>query len=233
MTATVELDTSPALDAEIRAAIERIKHGGTVIYPTETVYGLGADAFSEPAVRKVYELKRRELSKPISIAVASFEMLQTVAYVDAASLDLLSALLPGPVTVLLRKKECVPDLLTAGSDLIGIRFPDHEIALRLISGTGPITTTSANISGQPPPTRAEEVEIAADLLIKGGRCKYSMPSTVLALRSVTATEAEGKKGLTIEIELKRKGAGYDRVLHVVRSKAPGEGLHRFSVPELR
>lgn len=229
MTTTVESD----MDAKLRAAIELIKRGGTVVYPTETVYGLGADAFSEPAVRRVYALKRRELTKPISIAIASFEMLQAVAYVDAASLELLKALLPGPITVLLRKKECVPDLLTAGSDLIGIRFPDHEIALQLIRGTGPITTTSANISGQPPPARAEEVAIPADLLIDGGRCKYSLPSTVLALRSVAAAETEGKKGLTIEIEVKRRGAWYDRVLHVMRSKALGEGLHRFSVPELR
>jgi L-threonylcarbamoyladenylate synthase len=226
-------EMNPEIEAQIRAAIEIIKRGGTVIYPTETVYGLGADAFSEPAVRKVYELKGREPLKPISIAVSSFEMLQTVAYVDAAMLDLLRALLPGPVTVLLRKKERLPDLLTAGSEVIGVRFPDHEIALRIIRETGPITATSANVSGRDPPTRDAEVALAADLLIKGGRCNYSMPSTVVALTRVAANEAKGEKELAIKIEVKRRGAGYDRVLHVLRSKALGEGLHRFSVSELR
>ena len=195
------------------------------MYPTETVYGLGADAFSEEAVRKVYELKKRGLLQPISLAVSSFEMLQTVAYVDSDLLAILAELLPGPVTVLLRKRDIVPDVLTAGSDVVGVRFPDNKIAVSIIQETGPITSTSANVSGQNPPARVEEVEIDADYIINGGRCKYSMPSTVVAMTSVTANE--------IEIEIKRRGACYDRVLHVLRSKAVGKGIHRLSVPELR
>lgn len=216
---------------QIRTAITTIKNGGTVVYPTETVYGLGADAFSEEAVRKVYELKRRALSQPISLAVSSFEMAQTIAYVDSESLAVLKELLPGPVTVLLRKKDTVPDILTAASDVIGVRFPDNEIALRIIQETGPITATSANISGRNPPTRAEEVDLKADVLINGGRCKYSMPSTVVVITRVTATEEQADRKLNIEI--KRRGACYDRVLHILRSKAVGKGFHRFSVPELR
>jgi len=221
-------------EGQIRTAIAAIKRGGTVVYPTETVYGLGADAFSEKAIRKVYELKRRELSQPLSLAVSSFEMLQTVAYVDAELLDILTRLLPGPVTVLLRKRECVPTLLTAGSDLVGVRFPDNEIALHIIKETGPITATSANISGRTPPTRVEEVEIDADVIINGGRCKYSMPSTVVAMTSVTATGEEARaERIKLKIEIKRRGACYDRVLHVLRSKTAGEGIHHLSVPELR
>jgi L-threonylcarbamoyladenylate synthase len=220
------------IEDQIRAAIATIKRGGTIVYPTETVYGLVADAFSEDAIRKVYGIKCRELSQPLSIAVSSFEMLQAVAYVDPASIAILKELLPGPVTVLLRKRACVPNLVTAGSDLVGVRFPDNEIALRIIQETGPITATSANISGGTPPNRVEEVEIDADVIINGGRCKYSMPSTVVAMTSVTATGEERDKSskLKIEIEIKRRGACYDRVLHILRSKTAGEGIHRLSVP---
>jgi len=218
------------IEDQIRTAIDVIKSGGTIVYPTETVYGLGADAFSEAAVRKVYEIKKRDLSQPISLAVSSFEMLQTVAHVDSKSLAILTELLPGPVTVLLKKKDVVPDLITAASDLIGIRFPDDEIALSIIEETGPITSTSANVSGRNPPTRVEEVEIESEVIINGGRCKYSMPSTVMAMTIVTANEEKADRKVEIEIEIKRRGACYDRVLHVLRSKAVGKGVHRFSVP---
>jgi len=210
----------------IRAAIEIIKSGGTVVYPTETVYGLGADAFSEEAVRNVYTIKQRDLSRPISLAVSSFEMLQSVAYIDSQSLEILIELLPGPITVLLRRKDTVPDILTAASDVVGVRFPDNEIATRIIEETGPITSTSANVSGRNPPTSVEEVEIKADIIINGGKCKYGMPSTVVDMTRTTANEEKTK----IKIEIKRRGAGYDRVLHVLRSKAIGKGLHGFPVP---
>jgi len=203
---------------QIRTAITILKNGGTLIYPTETVYGLGADALSEEAVRKVYSIKIRALSQPLSLAVSSFEMLHEVAYVDSAYLGILEELLPGPVTVLLRKKAIVPDILTAGSDLVGIRFPDNEIAVSIIKETGPITSTSANVSGKEPPTCVEEVaeEVAnkADITINGGRCKYSMPSTVV----VMSREAK-------EIKILREGAEYDRVLHILQGKAAGRRLH--------
>lgn len=220
------------IEAQIRTAIAAIKSGGTVVYPTETVYGLGADAFSETAIRKVYEIKQRDSSNPLSLAVSSFEMLQSVAHADSGLLAILTELLPGPVTVLLRKKDNVPDILTAGSDLVGVRFPDNEMALRIIQETGPITATSANISGMNPPTRVEEVEIEAEVILNGGRCKYSMPSTVVAMTSVTANEEEADRKVKaeIEVEIKRRGACYDRVLHILRSKAVGEGIHRLSVP---
>ena len=204
----------------IRAAIAIIKSGGTVVYPTETVYGLGADALAEAAVRKVYRAKRRDVSLPLSLAVSSFEMLHNVAYVESESAGILTELLPGPVTVLLRKKKVVPDVLTAASAVVGVRFPDNELAVRIIKETGPITATSANISGRTPPTCIEEVDLKADSIINGGKCKYSMPSTV-----VDMTVANKEKA-----KIKRRGACYDRVLHVLRSKTDGKGLHKFPLP---
>jgi L-threonylcarbamoyladenylate synthase len=202
------------IKGEIRTAIAILKNGGTVIYPTETVYGLGADALSEEAIRKVYNIKNRDLAQPLSLAVSSFEMLREVAYIDREYLEIITELLPGPVTVLLSKKEIVPDVLTAGSDVVGIRYPDNGVALSIIKETGPITSTSANISGKAPPTRVEEVEIKADITINGGRCKYGMPSTVVAMMR------EAK-----EIKILREGAEYDRVLHVLQGKAAGRRLH--------
>ena len=158
----------------IRTAVATIKRGGTVIYPTETVYGLGADAFSEDAVRKVYKIKNRDFSQPLSVAVSSFEMLQEVAFVASECLEVLSELLPGPVTVLLRRKAGVAQVLTAGSagsEVVGVRFPENEVARRLIEGAGPLTATSANLSGRAPPTCVEEVEIKADIILNGGKCK--------------------------------------------------------------
>ncbi len=213
------------IEDKIRTAIDIIKRGGTVIYPTETVYGLGADAFSEEAVRKVYKIKNRDFSLPISIAVSSFEMLHTVAHIDSESLQIITELLPGPVTVLLKKKDVVPAILTVASEVVGVRFPDNEIATRIIKETGPITSTSANVSGRNPPTCIEEVEIKADIIINGGKCKYSMPSTVVDMTMRRAVANEEKA-----IEIKRRGAGYDRVLHVMRSKAAGKGLHGLPMP---
>ncbi|NPV63333.1 MAG: threonylcarbamoyl-AMP synthase [Methanotrichaceae archaeon] len=167
-------------------AAEIIIGGGVVIYPTETVYGLGAGAFDRQAVLRVFEIKKRPLSMPITLAVSSLEMMGEVSEIGDEDLELLKRLLPGPVTVLVRKKDVVPDLLTAGSPLVGIRFPDHAMALEMIAAAGPITSTSANITGQPAPASPEEISDHirknADLMVDGGRCRYAEPSTLLDLK---------------------------------------------------
>jgi L-threonylcarbamoyladenylate synthase len=109
----------------ISSAARFIIGGGVVVYPTETVYGLGANALDEQAVMRVFLIKKRPLSMPISLAVSSLEMLRDVAEVRDEDMDILEDLLPGPVSILLRKKSIVPDILTAGSSQVGIRFPDH------------------------------------------------------------------------------------------------------------
>lgn len=189
---------------DIARAAECIRSGGVVVYPTETVYGIGADALSKSSIGKVYSIKKRPLDKPISIAVSSFDMLCEVAYVRPGDLDMMRELLPGPVTFLVLKRPVVPDVLTAGSPLVGIRYPDHEIALELIDRTGPITSTSANITGAPPPSDPGEIDpeilSQVDLLIDGGRCRYAMPSTLVDLSTR---------------RILRRGAMADRVLEVI------------------
>jgi L-threonylcarbamoyladenylate synthase len=165
----------------IDMAVKVLQRDGIIVYPTETVYGLGADALSEDAVIRVYEAKNRPLAKPISIAVSDMEMLEAVAFVDDAARAFIERFLPGPVTVILPAKSCLPAILTGGTGLIGIRWPDHEIALAIIRRLDtPITATSANISEENPPTRADEIYIPHDYLVDGGELPGT-PSTVVDL----------------------------------------------------
>ncbi|MCD6386730.1 MAG: threonylcarbamoyl-AMP synthase [Methanophagales archaeon] len=265
------------IERELEKAVEVLESGGVVVYPTETVYGLGADALSERAVRRVFELKGRDFKKPISVAVSSFEMLESVAIVESAEVEeILNALLPGPVTVLLPRRAVLPEILTGGSPLVGVRMPEHEIALRLISAFGrPLTATSANLSGKKPPASFEDVEIEADFKLNGGRCPYGEPSTVVCLSlpafsavseaseassasaaSATETGSGGSSGVissqgglqgkaekergrrerelnAVERLVLRRGAGYERVLHILRNSSLGKRIHGVSVSELR
>ncbi len=178
--------------------------GGVVVYPTETIYGLGANALDDQAIMRVFQIKRRPLTKPIFLAVSSFEMLEKVAEISKEDLVILEKLLPGPVSVLVKKRSIVPDILTAGSPMVGIRFPDHEIALKIIDRAGPITSTSANRTGAPSPTSASEVsneiESRVDAVLDGGKCKYSQPSTLLDLANR---------------RILREGAGLDKVRSIL------------------
>ena len=165
----------------IDMAVRVLSRDGLVVYPTETVYGLGADALSEDAVMRVYEAKNRPVGKPISIAVSDTEMLAAVAVVDDAARAFIERFLPGPVTVLLPAKSCLPAVLTGGTGLIGIRWPDHPVAIAIIARLdAPITSTSANMSDDIPPTRPDEVSVPHDYLVDGGELPGT-PSTVVDL----------------------------------------------------
>jgi len=169
----------------IEQAVSILHHDGIVIYPTDTIYGLGGDAFSEEAILKVYEAKKRPLSSPISIAVSDSDMLHGVARIDEYASLFIEQFLPGPVTVVLPARNCVPGMLTVGTGMIGIRFPDHPLALELISRfDSPITATSANITGAKDPVIPEECHVPHDFLINAGRLP-GIPSTVVDLTSRT------------------------------------------------
>lgn len=169
----------------MREAARVIKNGGAVVYPTETVYGLAADATSDEAVRKVFAIKSRDTKNPISIAVNSHEMLKKFAELSRPPEKLAKKLLPGPVTLILRAKAGVSKLLTTDGK-IGIRMPDHPVSRGLVEASGgPITSTSANVSGHPPPTTArealEQVGNRVELALDAGRCRFGKPSTVVDL----------------------------------------------------
>jgi len=145
---------------------------------------------------KVYEAKQRPIAMPISIAVSDFDMLRTVARVEPRMEDFLQAFLPGPVTIVLAAKTCIPGILTGGTGMIGIRLPAHDLALQLIERfDGPITATSANLHGAKDPVTPDECTVPRDLLIDGGRLP-GIPSTVVDL---------------VEKKIIRKGAQWDRI----------------------
>ena len=134
---------------DIDDAVARLRAGGLVVYPTETVYGLGADALDPEAIEGVFEAKRRSRAKPVSLAVESVDAIDSYARLDDDERAFCERFLPGPVTVLLERRPVVPDLLVAGRTRVGVRVPNHDVARELARRVGPITATSANRSGRP------------------------------------------------------------------------------------
>jgi L-threonylcarbamoyladenylate synthase len=163
-------------------AIKVLREGGVIVYPTETVYGLGADIFNEEAVKKVYALKGRKFDKPLSVAMRREDMDEFCFVSDTQLIDL-EAALPGPVTIVAKKKK-VPDWVT-NTDFVGIRVPDHPDAFELVSRFGPITSTSANKAGGKSPRSIEEVPKSilskVDCVIDAGKTHYEVPSTVIKI----------------------------------------------------
>jgi L-threonylcarbamoyladenylate synthase len=197
--------------AEVTTNVDRavrvLRDDGIVVYPTETLYGLGVNALSERAIRKIYGIKKRLLSEPISIAVSSYEMMKKVVYIQ--QIDLIKCLFEYSATVLLKKRDNVPDSLTAGSELIGVRLPRHPMAVQLVESFGsPITATSANISGEEAPKNVGEVMISADLILDGGGCRYGLPSTVVDLVNMKILRC-GVNYEQIKDELKRHGLEHE------------------------
>jgi len=132
--------------------------GELVVYPTETVYGLGADALDPGAVERVFEAKDRDRSDPVSLAVPSVDAALEYTAPTARERRFMHEFLPGPVTVVLARRDPVPDVLTAGRDRVGVRVPDHDVALALLREFAPITATSANVSGRPAARTVDDVD---------------------------------------------------------------------------
>lgn len=172
--------------ADVSACAEMIKQGGTVALPTETVYGLAANAFDVSAVEKLYTAKNRPPIKPISLCVESLEQAEKVAVFDETARVLFTAFMPGPLTMILPKKSCVPDIVTAGGDTVGIRVPANAVVSMLTRLCGvPLALTSANLSGMPSPKSGEEViqnlSGRVDAIIDGGRVEIGTESTIVSL----------------------------------------------------
>lgn len=142
---------------DLDRAASAIRDGDLVVYPTETVYGLGADALDPGAVERVFEVKGRDRGNPISMAVPDVETAREYTEPGERERAFMREFLPGPVTVVVERGEAVPDVLTAGRDRVGVRVPDHDIALALLARVAPVTATSANESGRPSTRRTEDL----------------------------------------------------------------------------
>jgi L-threonylcarbamoyladenylate synthase len=173
--------TNPDYD-KIRIARMAMKKGSIIIYPTDTVYGIGANVFDEKAILKVFSIKKRALNKPLSICISRIEDIKQVAQMDVKAETVIRNLLPGPFTIILKKNDNISSLLTAGSDKIGIRIPDNSICMDL-SKEFPITSTSANLSGYDIPESADgvlkQLGSSVDIMMDAGICKHGIPSTVI------------------------------------------------------
>ena len=170
-------------DKDMDEIVAALKAGELVVYPTDTLYGLGADPFSENSVKKVYMAKNRPFDMALSIAVSNEKMMESVAVLNDNARKLIRKFLPGPLTVMLTKKPSIPEMLTSGSNQIGIRIPDHPFALRLIDKFGPITSTSANLHSHPDPIDArltlKDMKDHAKICVDCGRTKHAVPSTIV------------------------------------------------------
>ena len=173
------------IEQQIELAVEILNSGGIVAYPTDTVYGLGANPANEQAIDKIYRVKRRSRELPLPLLLADVSDLTKVAsIVPDIAWQLAERFLPGGLTLVLRKSHRVPGTVTAGGDTIAVRIPDHPIPTALIRKLGvPLVGTSANISGKPSPVTAdgvyEQLGEAVDLIIDGGRCPGGIESTVI------------------------------------------------------
>ncbi len=168
----------------IKLATEILKSGGLVIYPTDTAYGLGANALNEEAIRKMYGAKGRDFSKPTHVVVRDWAMLKTIAEENPEAKILFESFLPGPLTIILKKKPILPALLTANLSTIGVRIPNSSITKALSREVDfPYTTSSANLSGGKTPYTAEEaieqIGQYVDLVLDGGELPRVSPSTIV------------------------------------------------------
>jgi L-threonylcarbamoyladenylate synthase len=170
-------------------AADRLRHGGIVAFPTETVYGLGASVFDEKAVARIFEAKQRPRFDPLIVHVSSPEQLSTLTLnVPPAAQALMERFWPGPLTLVLPKAATVPDLVTAGLSTVAVRMPRHPLALALIERTGtPIAAPSANPFGHTSPTTAQHVldqlSGKVDVILDGGPCSVGVESTIVSLAS--------------------------------------------------
>lgn len=157
---------------DLGRACEALTAGELVVYPTETVYGLGADALDPDAVERVFEAKNRSHSKPVSMALPDVDAAREYVRLTDREEEFADRFLPGPVTLVVERRSTVPDVLTAGRERVGIRIPDHEFARELARRVGPVTATSANVSGAASARRVEEVDDRvrefATVLVDGG-----------------------------------------------------------------
>jgi L-threonylcarbamoyladenylate synthase len=145
---------------DVAAAVDAVRRGDLVVYPTETVYGLGADATSAAAVERVFELKGRPRDNPLSFAVPDVDAALDYVRPTPREERFMREFLPGPVTVVVERTDALPDVLTAGRDRVGVRIPDHELALSFLRGVSPtpVTATSANVSGSPSVTHLSALD---------------------------------------------------------------------------
>lgn len=184
-TEIIKLDINNMDMDKLKFAAEVLKRGGLVAFPTETVYGLGADALNEQAVKSIFYAKGRPSDNPLIVHIADMLPLKDIVReIPAAASKVMETFWPGPITLVMKKSGIIPDVITAGLDTVAVRMPSHPVALALIKLSGiPIAAPSANTSGRPSPTCAkhviEDLFGKVDVIIDAGSTEVGLESTVL------------------------------------------------------
>lgn len=186
--------------ATLSAAVDAIERGELVVYPTETVYGLGATALDDDAIERVFAAKGRDRSKPVSMGVPDVETATEYVRVTGREREFMEQFLPGPVTVVCERGPEIPASLVAGRDRVGIRVPDHNLARRLFERAGPVTATSANESGTGsvchPDQISDRIRSAAAVVLDGGET----PGTESTVVDVAANQIHRRGANATKIE---------------------------------
>lgn len=191
-TEIVRINNETEYGDKLRRASNIILAGGLVVFPTETVYGLGGNGLLADAAKKIYSAKGRPSDNPLIIHIADPSDAENYATVSDIYYRLADAFMPGPLTVIMPKKDCIPYSVTGGLDTVAVRCPSHPIAHELIRLCGvPIAAPSANLSGKPSPTSAKYVEEdmmgRVDMIIDGGECEIGLESTIVAINGDSLT----------------------------------------------
>ncbi len=214
-----------ATSNNIRKAAKILAAGGLVAFPTETVYGLGANALNAQAVDKIFKAKGRPSDNPLIVHIANQRELKMVARdVPEVARKLMKKFWPGPLTFVLQKTAAVPDNVTAGGKTVAVRMPKNKIALALIKAVGcPVAAPSANLAGKPSPTSAEHVsedlDGKVDMILDGGKTFHGLESTVI---DVTRKKIEILRSGAITAEMLAKVLGYKPKIVTNKTGAKGK-----------
>lgn len=203
-------------DEKLKKIADKIKNGAIVVFPTETVYAIGTNGLNEKSIKELYEIKQRELKKPISLLVSDVNMIKELTKdITEIEYKLIDSFCPGPFTIILKKKDIVPNILTANGTTVGIRMPENEIARKLVKYSEvPIAAPSANISGKPSGIELEKIKKdfkgKVEYFIDGGRSKLGIGSTIVQVvdgipkilrqGSITKEQIEKVVGFTLNME---------------------------------
>jgi len=186
MTLIVKTDPGRMSRKALHVAAEALSRGGIIVYPTDTVYGLGGNALRRDTVLRIFKVKSRPLDLPVPLAISSRAMAERLAHVSGVAEKLMRAFWPGALTIILTRKKIVPDEVTGGTEGVGLRIPDHAVPLKLIRMVGfPLVATSANIHGHPSPVSVDDAVAQlgdrVDVFIDAGETRGRVPSTVVDL----------------------------------------------------
>ncbi|MCL4365175.1 MAG: L-threonylcarbamoyladenylate synthase [Candidatus Marsarchaeota archaeon] len=236
MTIMLNIDPRNPDKAKIAKAADIIRRGGIVVFPTETVYGIGANALNPKACRKIYAIKGRAADNPLIVHVSSMDMADAVAKIPDKYKKILKRIWPCPLTIVAKARDSVPKVVTGGLNTVSVRMPQNRVALRLIEESGvPIAAPSANISKRPSSTRASHAKKyfdgAVDAIIDAGSSRFGIESTIIdtdnfmLLRPGAFTSAQIEKEFGKKPRITEESLG---LKYAQRPKSPGTKYAHYS-----